>query len=543
MNAVPATLRGHIAEPEPWFGYIRVSLWREQKISPEIQRGVIEAWADRTGRHIVDWVVELDVSGRHFRRKIMGLIERVEAGEARGIAVWKFSRFGRHNAGVQINLARLEAAGGELQSATEEVDAHTAIGGLQRDIAFAFAAFESRRAGEQWKETHAYRRDELGLPATGRQRFGYIWHPKRVPDPESPTGWRLQEEHYSINPQWQEIIADAYDDKIDPILRATFRGIGGEWNTLGARSTRGGYWEEASVRRYMDSGWAAGLLHVHDTDCRCGRTSTCKRYHYIQGAHDAIIDPDVWEQYLKHRAETKITPPRRRQPSYALASLPAHGHCRRSLHVVPGYLGKQYVPGYTYRCPYSAATSRVACPGVYIPRHTLERLVLDWLHEEHLADEADQLATQPVPPRPERIDPRILAARERARIEDELAKVTSALGRLAADRAIDPDSMTPEVYAAARARIADREAALRTSLDRVAVAEKVPERRDFTRYIKGLLAEWDTVGVSEQNAMLRTVIRRVVVHRVERVGQRATARIEVHPVWEPDPWEKPAGQA
>ena len=37
--------------------------------------------------------------------------------------------------------------------------------------------------------------------------------------------------------------------------------------------------------------------------------------------------------------------------------------------------------------------------------------------------------------------------------------------------------------------------------------------------------------------MLRTVIRRVVVHRVERSDARATARIEVHPMWEPDPWD------
>lgn len=526
----------------PWIGYKRVSTWREEKISPELQEASIRSWAARTGRRILEPMTEdLDATGRNFKRKVMGAIERVEAGEARGIIVWRFSRFGRNMAGVQANLARLEAAGGELVSATEPVDAHTAVGGLQRDIHFAFAAFESNRAGEQWRETHDHRREKLRLPATGRPRAGYIWHPRRVPDAESPTGWRLQEERYEPRLDAADLIADAYEDKIEPSTAATFRNIAAAWNAAGMRTTRGGLWDGSSVRQYMDSGFPAGLLRVHDQTCKCGKWSTCRRYSYTPGAQPALIEPDVWEAYLKHRGETKTRPPRARIPSYALTGLAAHGHCRHNLTANTAWIKGEHVAGYTYRCPYAAATTRTGCPGVYINRAALEQQVRAWLDTERLPAEVGPVMAGT--PQPERADPRLHHARERARLEDELAKVTSALGRLAADRAIDPDAMTPEVYTAALRRIAEREAAIRSALDRTVVAEAAPARSDYGPLLAVVADSWDGATPREMNAMLRTVIRRVVVHRVERLGARASARIEVHPMWDPDPWDDgPDGQ-
>ncbi|MFF8284680.1 hypothetical protein ACF06W_18445 [Streptomyces albus] len=50
-----------------------------------------------------------------------------------------------------------------------------------------FGAFESVRTGEQWKEVHEHRLAAL-LPSGGRPRFGYIWYPRRVPDPMPGAG-------------------------------------------------------------------------------------------------------------------------------------------------------------------------------------------------------------------------------------------------------------------------------------------------------------------------------------------------------------------
>ncbi|MEU3218613.1 recombinase family protein [Streptomyces sp. NPDC006971] len=54
----------------PYIGYVRVSTWKEEKISPELQREAITRWARDVGARIIDWVEDLDESGRHFRRKI-----------------------------------------------------------------------------------------------------------------------------------------------------------------------------------------------------------------------------------------------------------------------------------------------------------------------------------------------------------------------------------------------------------------------------------------------------------------------------------------
>jgi site-specific DNA recombinase len=167
VTAVPATFLGEQADWEPWIGYIRISTWKEEKISPELQQAAIEAWALRNRRRIIEWVPDLDDTGRNFKRKIMRAISLVEQGAARGIAVWKYSRFGRSRDGISLNLKRLEDAGGQLASATEDVDARTATGRLQRGILFEFAVYESDVRGEGWRETHDHGRSSSTSTPTG----------------------------------------------------------------------------------------------------------------------------------------------------------------------------------------------------------------------------------------------------------------------------------------------------------------------------------------------------------------------------------------
>jgi site-specific DNA recombinase len=105
VTAPPAPRRPALLTPaddwEPWIGYIRVSTWKEEKISPELQETALRAWAARTRRRLLEpLTIDLDVTGRNFKRKIMRDIERVERREAKGIAVWKYSRFGRTRDGV-----------------------------------------------------------------------------------------------------------------------------------------------------------------------------------------------------------------------------------------------------------------------------------------------------------------------------------------------------------------------------------------------------------------------------------------------------------
>lgn len=543
---VPSTFRGSFTPGEPWIAYIRVSTWREEKISPELQRAAIEAWAESVGVRIIDWVIDLDESGRHFKRKITGCVERVEAGQAKGVAVWRYSRFGRNRTGNALWLARLESAGGQLESATERIDARTAVGKFQREMLFAFGNYESDRASEQWKETHTYRVQELKLPATGRPRFGYIWHPRKVADPTTVTGWRLQPERYSFHPEYASVVEEMYERKTDD--HDGFNSLTHWLNeALNIPTVRGNAWGVSSVSRYLDSGFAAGLLRIHDPECPCpfstGTIPRCKfdRMLYVPGAQPAIILPDQWKAYRAHRAETKKTPPRARKATYRLTGILAHDRCRFHVSHASGTTSDgEQVRGKWLVCSRHKHSNRLDCPkGVNVAREEVEAEVKAWLKRE-VVDAVDALVTIPEQRKKDEEDPRARAEREKAYLQRELVKVEAALDRLVEENALDPDKYPKQTFERVRDKLVARKGKLTTDLGKLDAAEeqeKAPTREELHPLVVGLLAEWDLLNMIEANALLRQVIRRVALfdHRSPEGYQRGVD-VVVHPVWEPDPW-------
>lgn len=528
---LPATFQGSPdTEGEPWLGYIRVSTWKEEQISPDLQQAAIEAWARRTGRRIVGWIEDLDMTGRNFKRKVMNAIAAVERREVHGIAVWKYSRFGRSRDGVSINLKRVEDAGGQLVSATEEVDARTATGRLQRGILFELAAYESDRAGEQWKETHDHRRYKLHLPATGRRRFGYVWHPRRLPDGRG--GWTVQEEKYLADATAGPVMADRYRQYIDG---DAFYGLVADLNAEGWRTVRGGLWSEQTLIRYMDSGFPAGLLRLHDPKCLCKpeTRSNCRQAILVPGAQEDLIDLDLWQQYQERRQQVRDTPPRARTALYTLTGLPRCGGCRGT---TPAHSAQRIIDGeqrnvlgYSYQCGRRGVTGTHGCDGVWIKRKQVEDDVRAWLADGPAAgvDAAPSIPAQRTEPR----DQRAAAARERARLQAEADKHAAALTNLRVQRAADPDDFGPGEYEAARDKIRQQQAATQAALERVAVVEVTPHRADYEPLIVDLLDGWDVLDDRQKNSILRQLLRRVAILRTPD-----GMRVEPHPVWEPDPW-------
>jgi len=530
---IPAPRRGDSLSTfdglTPYIGYVRVSTWKEEKISPELQRESILRWARDVGARIIDWVEDLDESGRHFKRKITGCIERVEAGEARGVAVWRYSRFGRDRTGNALWLARLEKAGGQLESATERIDATTAVGRFQRGMILEFGAFESDRAGEQWRETHEHRKYKQGLPAQGRKRAGYIWHRRRVPDPASPEGFRLQKEWYEIDPEYGPVIADQYRQYV---AGNGFNVLCGRLNAAGWRTTQGGLWSTETLSRYMDSGFPAGLLRVHDPECRCGKTDgTCKRHVHIQGTHDELIDWDLWEAYQRRRKEVRETVPRSRVALYQLTGLVKHAACRKgtSLNASEGK------PGFAYRCSLRAKAGRLACEGVYVLRERVEAEVRAWLAREAAAG-IDAAPPTPVEDAHDRVArEQADIARARVRAQADVDKQRQALARLRADYNANPDDYGPGEYEDAVKEIRKkREEAEKTLAALPAEVEPLPDRAEYMPLILDVLDTWDAMTPAEQNGILRKLLRRVAL--VRHGAGSDNCEIQFHPVWEPDPW-------
>ncbi|MFF9507324.1 recombinase family protein [Streptomyces sp. NPDC014724] len=518
---------------EPYIGYIRVSTWKEEKISPQIQKAAIEDWARRTRRRITRWVVDLDKTGRNFKRKVMKAIQGVEQREANGIAVWKYSRFGRNRDGIAVNLKRVETVGGQLESATEQIDARTALGKLQRGILFEFAAYESDRAGEQWKETHQLRR-EAKLPATGRARFGYIWHPRRVLLPNG--SWTTQKEWYEVDPEVGPVVAELYRRYVAgdgfPQLCAWLSG-------QGYRTTRGTVWRTETLRRYMDSGFAAGLLRFHDPKCNCNDRLTnggCKNHYLTDGAHEECISLDLWQQYQDRRQQIKATAIRSRQATYTLTGTTRCGLCRGGTSINPLHTTRNgqrvSVKGHSYRCNTRTQSGGVLCSGMFIQRAKVEKEVFKFI-VKHSTD------IDRVPPtEQEQLDveaERARCAAQRVRLEAEHTQIEAGLKRLAVDNAMTPEKYPEGVYEAARDEMIKKRDKVTAALAKIAPVEDAgPTVEAFRPVMVGLVEEWDTVLTVERNAIIRQLVRRVVLTSHGEGADNVT--VEIHPVWEPDPW-------
>ncbi len=171
-------------------GYVRVSrvMGRdgESFLSPQLQREEIERTARREGLDVVEVVEELDASGGNRARPGWNrAIEMVERGEADGVVVWNLARFSRSVKDALDALERIEAAGGRLWSATEQLD-DSASGRMVRTILLSVAENERDRARASFAASTASAVGR-GVHTASRVPIGYRRGPDKrlVPDPET----------------------------------------------------------------------------------------------------------------------------------------------------------------------------------------------------------------------------------------------------------------------------------------------------------------------------------------------------------------------
>ncbi|MFI6813177.1 recombinase family protein [Nonomuraea sp. NPDC050328] len=485
----------------PAIGYIRVSMMLEEKISPAIQRDSIESYAARRGYYIPPgmwpeggWIEDLDVSGRTFQRKIMDAIAQVEKGTARAILVWKYSRFGRNRTGNQLNLARVEAAGGELISSTEEVDARTAVGKLTRGVLMEIAAFESDRAGESWADAYQ-NRVARGLPPYGRAYFGYIRR-GRMPHPLSPTHTLRDpsdgEERYE--PDMESGAAEMHAELYETwVVDQNFASLARELNRRGFRTSGGLLWSAETVVQLMDRGFAAGLIRIHDPECACRRPSRCSRRVFRPGAHEALISPELWAKYLALRAGKVI---RRVRSVHHYVSFISCWHCGGGMHLRQGSA--------SFYCGSRARHDEEVCGSRHVPLRAVDEAVLSVLRDWAPEIEAAAAAASVEPVRREK-DVRRLT-KELERVAGELDRQTLLLTR----------GLIPEdSYLRTRDDLLAEQAQFRESLRQLeADAEEARiSPRAARQVMDGLVAEWPSLGVLERRSLLMQVIERVAVEK------------------------------
>lgn len=502
-----------MTEPIPSAAYIRVSTFREEMVSPELQKAAIEDKAARDGAAIADghWIEELDVSGRGFGRKgVQEAIRLVRAGVVQRVYVWRYSRFGRNATLVGLHVGQMEEAGGQLVSATEETNHRTAAGKFARGVMWQVDEFYSNVIGEQWQEAHARRRRN-GLPHNGAGRFGYAYHHPSLKGCPRGCAPGCCETGYVPDTETEEAARGMYEayNAGTSVLK-----IAVALNGAGHLTGTGTPWQQRSVRRYMDSGFAAGFLRIHDPACDCGRTA-CKQKVLVPGAHEAIISEQAWEEYLAQRAARRYLPPRVETPRYPLAGLVACGRCGGPLNAHSHMYHGVKVPGYLYQCARYMRDRR--CKGVWITRHRVEDVVVAWLNET--AGEAGRRAEA----RRGTVRARARADSGRRRLAAQVARNERALTELTVQlaRGVVPE----DAYVPARDELLES----RGQLERALAAQAAERVAEVPEKVAGELArEWVTLAPEVRQRLLATLVRVITVTPGEA---KYRARVSITSAW------------
>jgi site-specific DNA recombinase len=473
--------------------YLRQSVSREDSISLELQETAGRDYCRQMGYQVVSVQADPGISGRTWDRpavqRVMGL---VEASEVDVIVVWKWSRLSRSRRDWAIAVDRIESLGGRLESATEPVDTSTATGRFTRGMLAEMAAFESDRIGEVWKEVHERRR-KLGLPASGGERFGYTRNPDGT---------------YDVDPIAAARVREAYQRIIDG---QSSRTVASWLNSDGARTTRGNEWSRDRLTRYMDSGFAAGMLvRQHWRGKKVSRALHALTW--LPGAHDPIITADEWDAYLAaRRARTHVTQAR---PGYLLSGLLTCGDCGAVMWA--DRLGRE--AGYAFVC--SAWKESKAGTCVTIARHRAEEIVRDWIMQR--AEELETGAVAQLGP-----------AQQRASISAQVAELTK---KLEASERIQQTLLQRFLegvvdernYAAKQEHLAAEHARLEAEQARLTVQARQAQKTPSAVRVAALAADWDLLPVEERQTMLRLLTSSIEVVPPARRGLRASLRITPH---------------
>lgn len=474
-------------------GLIRVSKMKDRtSISPETQQIAITDYSAGRGYQLTGWLEGLDESGSRARSawwpRLDQAIAAVEAGEYDVIVVWEFSRAARNRLRWAMAIDRVETAGGRLESASERVDASTASGRLQRGVLAEFHTYRAEAIGESWKNAHAAR-IRAGKPANGKPRWGYRYD--------------LAEKIHKPDPETGPVLADMYrryvaGDSVYTLVR---------WlNAHGWRTQTGGLWSDRSLRRVLDSGFAAGKFMAHGE--------------LLDGVHEPLIDAKLWLAYEDARVRRRAAPPRRERSQYLLSGLVRCARCERPM--VAGQFGHGHAP--KYRCKTGKEQGPEACAGGYVMASYVEAEVKAKI--EKLAKNMDERQAAALAVKAKRTairsDTRVVAR--------QLARAEESLARLAVQNAEHP--LPESVYQRAHRELLDQVDALEAELEglergarRAAVNPRVAAQK--------LLDVWDEWPVAQRRELLGQLVERVMV----RTG-RPKAHIDVVMTYREDELEE-----
>lgn len=444
--------------------YLRQSTYREESISLELQEHEGRAYCERRGYEVVAVEADPGISGRTWNRPaVQRVMQLIEDGQADVIVLWKWSRLSRRRLDWAVAVDKVESVGGRIESATEPLDTTTSAGRLARGMLTEFAAFESERIGDVWREAHA-RRIRNGMPANGKPRFGYAYSRELgfTPDPVTAPVLADLYRRYIAGESVYALVKMLNDRGVSPV---SGYGPGSD-----------GLWTDRTLRRVLDSGFAAGLI-------------TARGEHH-PGRHDALITELEWKAFREAR-ERRRKYGRVERSEYLLSGLV---RCSCGSPMNAGQYGEKRERKYRCRDAHAKRTHE----GGYVTAAFVEAAVKDWL-SEYAAELDERAAAVVAQPRPIRLEDPSAPLRARlARVEANIDK----LGLQAIETDMPADSYN---------RLLAKLTAERDEISRALNTIEVRAARPVLAIAPNLLANWDRFPIPERRELLRRLIQYVEV--------------------------------
>ncbi len=447
--------------------YLRQSTFREESISLELQESAGREHAARHGYEVVGVESDPGLSGRTFNRPgVAAVMDAVQRGAADVIVLWKWSRLSRNRLDWYLAADRTQEAGGRIESATEPIDTSTSIGRLSRGMMIEIAAYESERAGDQWREAQA-RRVKLGLTPHGKATFGYFYDRENgihVPDPV--TG---------------PILVDLYRRFA---AGETMYGLCIWLNSQGITTLHGKRWTAGNLIQILDKEFAVGRIFYHGQ--------------WLPGAHEPLITEAEFAAYRQAR-KRRSAAPRTEASEYLLSGLTKCGVCGRAL-TGAAARGRWWY----YRC-YSARFSG-AHQGVQIPTHLVDDTVRAWVEQEAKFRRSVPVETAPKP------------TADVAALKRTVTQHETSLSRLTVQLA--ENIISPDAYRLAAAPLEEKLGAARNALEAGTAEEAAPPLRDA---LVSLADDWDILPVTHRRTLLHRALDAVTI------DFNADKHIEIYP--------------
>ena len=300
-------------------------------------------------------------SGGNMQRPgLVRLMADIAAGKVNVIVVYKVDRLTRSLADFARIVDVLDAAGASFVSVTQSFNTTTSMGRLTLNVLLSFAQFEREVTGERIRDKIAASKRK-GMWMGGPVPLGYdVIDRKLVVNEAEAAQVRHIMHRYlevgSVRPMVDELAAAGFRTKLRPLRNGTSIG--------GVPFSRGGLFHLLSNCVYVGD-----VRHKDIT---------------YDGAHDAIVDREVWDRVQAALADKAPARTRRaniRHPSI-LAGLVHDGHGRK---MTPSHAVKQ-AKRYRY---YMTRDRQPGTPAVWrVPAYDLEQLVVARLCR-HLVEERE----------------------------------------------------------------------------------------------------------------------------------------------------------